>query len=78
MSHPDTDGVEWEMVTRFRWDGSVAVELRAISPTELEISVTTENVAGGATGSRRVLFADVRKALDELERSAREIERLPS
>lgn len=78
MSRPDTDGVEWEMVTRFRWDGSVAVELRAISPTELEISVTTENVAGGATGSRRVLFADVRKALDELERSAREIERLPS
>lgn len=74
-SQTDT-GVEWEMVVRWKWNDDVELDLRAFSATELEIKATTANACGAATGSRTVTFADVRAALDELERSAREIEKL--
>jgi hypothetical protein len=70
------EAVEWEMVIRYPWGSDVAIELRALTPTELEITVTAANTYGAAKGSRTVSFADMRKALDELERSAREVERL--
>lgn len=72
-----TDGVGWEMVLRYRWDQRTSIELRALSAVELEITVTAKNAHGGATGSRTVTFADMRAALDELQRSARDIEKLP-
>jgi hypothetical protein len=73
---PLSDRVEWEMVVRYPWDDETAIELRVLTKTEVEITVTAKNAAGGATGSRMVKFADLRRALDELERSATEIEAL--
>lgn len=69
-------GVEWEMVVRYPWDDVASIELRAIDQATIEVKVTAKNDYGGATGSRRLKLADVRRALDELERSAKEVERL--
>ena len=69
-------GVEWEMVTRFPWDGQAAIELRAFSRTEVEVKVTATNACGAATGQRVIALHDLRQALDALEVSARSIERL--
>jgi hypothetical protein len=62
------DGVEWEMVVRWPWDDEAQIEVRAIDLEELEVKVTAKNACGGATGARRLKFADVRRALDEVER----------
>jgi hypothetical protein len=72
----DSNGVDWEMVVRYPWDEHVSIELRAISKSEFEIAVMAKNQFGPARGSRTVTFGDVRKALDELERAAQEVEQL--
>lgn len=70
------EAVEWETVVRWPWDEAVSIELRAASLDDVEIKVVTRNACGGAEGSRRLKFSDVRRALDQLEYSAREVERL--
>jgi hypothetical protein len=69
-------GVEWEMATRWRWDGSTELEMRALNLDEVEIKVTAKNGYGAAIGHRTMTFADLRKALDVLQTSARSIEML--
>jgi hypothetical protein len=75
-----SDGVGWEMVIRWPWEDDMKAELRAIDKdtVELVVSMKVGNSLGTWTEvkSRRVLIADLRAALDELERSAKEVERL--
>lgn len=68
---PD-EKVTWEMVCRFRPDEHLWLELRALSRTEVEVLVQVP----GARRSLTATFAELRALLDELERSAKEVEKL--
>lgn len=72
-----SEPVSWEMVVRWPWwKDELSIAVRALDRLTIEIKATTQNGCGAATGARSLTFAEVRRALDELERSAREVERL--
>jgi hypothetical protein len=67
-----TPEVSWEMVVRWKDEDKLWLELRALSATELDLMAQFP----GGRHSLTLTFAEIRQALDELERSAKEIERL--
>lgn len=68
----EPSGVGWEMIVRWKLTERYWLEIRALSRDEVEV-----RCAGPGTDVSKVIpFGDLRQALDELERSAREIEKL--
>jgi hypothetical protein len=71
------EGVGWEMVIHWADGGEPELEARALSPTEVEFTAHVKTTLGTFTRALSMPFAELRAALDELERSARELEKLP-